>query len=324
MLQQECPGFDQLPPLEALSQLENSILLFFNDDRTETPTTDTKSNTKKDRDPQSVRNLRKRLRALRKEWRRRASETPSETAELRAEFHAVHKIIKRVSRQQNRINQDRRKLKETTKFRADPFKYGKQIFRPKSTVQPEFDKDTDTKFFAEAYADKQREQEFEHFEGLPPPPTLSFTVKTSPPSFESFEAVLRSRRNSSAPGPNGISNVIWKRCPTLQRRLFSVITRVWTTCCIPPSWQRAPFDIFTSLVKLHSHPIALTKCDGKIFFCPCWQSHKRTHDPQIVFRSPPPKRIPAWSCGLLGTFVSVTGSTSRCSQSQAVNLYILA
>ena len=83
--QQECPGFDQLPPLEALSQLENSILLFFNDDRTETPTTDTKSNTKKDRNPQSVRNLPKRLRALQKEWRRRASEPPSETAELRAE-----------------------------------------------------------------------------------------------------------------------------------------------------------------------------------------------------------------------------------------------
>ena len=79
-----------------------------------------------------------------------------------------------------------------------------QIFRPKSTVQPEFDKDTATKFFAEAYADKQREHEFEHFEDLPPPPTLSFTVKTSPPSFESLEAVLRSRRNSSAPGPNGI------------------------------------------------------------------------------------------------------------------------
>ena len=270
MLQQECPGFDQLPPLEALSQLENSILLFFNNDRTETPTTDTKSNTKKDRDPQSVRNLRKRLRALRKEWRRRASEPPSETAELRAEFHAVHKIIKRVSRQQNRINQDRRKLKETTKFRADPFKYGKQIFRPKSTVQPEFDKDTATKFFAEAYADKQREHEFEHFEDLPPPPTLSFTVKTSPPSFESFEAVLRSRRNSSAPGPNGISNVIWKRCPTLQRRLFSVITRVWTTCCIPPSWQRATIRLLhksgPATEPSNFRPIALTNCDGKIFF----------------------------------------------------------
>ena len=57
------------------------------------------------------------------------------------------------------------------------YMYGKQIFRPKSTVQPEFDKDTATKFFAEAYADKQREHEYEYFEDLPPPPTLSFTVK---------------------------------------------------------------------------------------------------------------------------------------------------
>ena len=42
-----------------------------------------------------------------------------------------------------------------------------------------------------------------------------------------FSAVLRSRRNSSAPGPNGIPNVIWKRCPSLQKRLYSVILMVW-------------------------------------------------------------------------------------------------
>ena len=85
-----------------------------------------------------------------------------------------------------------------------------------------------------------------------------------------FEAVLQSRRNSSAPGPNGISNVIWKRCPTLQRRLFSVITRVWTTCCIPPSWQRATIRLIhkygPATEPSNFRPIALTNCDGKIFF----------------------------------------------------------
>ena len=81
---------------------------------------------------------------------------------------------------------------------------------------------------------------------------------------------FRSRRNSSAPGPNGISNVIWKCCPTLQRRLFSVITRVWTTCCIPPSCQRATIRLIhksgSATEPSNFRPIALTNCDGKIFF----------------------------------------------------------
>ena len=74
----------------------------------------------------------------------------------RALIKSLLTIDTKSNTKKDRDPQSVRKLKETTKFRADPFKCGKQIFRPKSTVQPEFDKDTATKFFAEDYADKQR------------------------------------------------------------------------------------------------------------------------------------------------------------------------
>ena len=92
--------------------------------------------------------------------------------------------------------------------------------------------------------------------------------------------MLRSRRNSSAPGPNGIPNTIWKRCAVLKEHLYRVIKRVWTIKEIPSSWQCATVRLFHKEGPADNpgnfRPIALSNCEGKIFFgliSQCAQQH---------------------------------------------------
>ena len=91
--------------------------------------------------------LRQKLRSLGSEWRGRSSEPAAATADLRSEFHAVHKRIKQISRQQGRLTKARLQHKESTSFRSDPFKYGRRIFRPQTTTKPDFDANEAMKYF---------------------------------------------------------------------------------------------------------------------------------------------------------------------------------
>ena len=126
------------------------------------------------------------------------------------------------------------------------------------------------KYFRSVYTDPRREFQYEPYEHLGEPPSRHFVASTCPPSFAFFSAVIRSRRNSSAPGPNGIPYTVWKRCPNLQMRLFSIISRAWKSTEIPPSRQRAVIRLVHKSGSPNEpsdfRPIALTNCDGKIFF----------------------------------------------------------
>ena len=108
------------------------------------------------------------------------------------------------------------------------------------------------------------------FEKDPSKPEPSVTFPTSLPPRSLFQANLKRTRNSSAPGPNRIPYLVWKRCPSLQQRLYTVCCKVWQQAQIPTSWRQA------IIVLVHKRgdqnnpanfrPIALSNCDSKILF----------------------------------------------------------
>ena len=79
------------------------------------------------------------------------------------------------------------------------------------------------------YTDPRREFQYGPYEHLGKLPSTHFVASTCSPSFAEFSAVIRSRWNSSAPGPNSIPYTICKRCPNLQMRLYSelALPRTW-------------------------------------------------------------------------------------------------
>ena len=100
------------------------------------------------------------------------------------------------------------------------------------------------------------------------PPSVPFPKQT--PSFEEFGNCVRRARNGSAPGPNGIPYVVWKYCPSLKRRLYTICQKVWSTGKTPTSWSQAVIVQFhksgTNSDPTNFRPIALSNCDGKLFF----------------------------------------------------------
>ena len=220
--------------------------------------------------PTSMRNLRKKLRELRREWRQRCNEPSENTAELRHEFHQTHKRIKRLASQQKSSEKNERLMREAFTFRSNPYKYGRKVFNSKSTENPSFSAEEAEAFFPERFADTDRSYYYSPFSELPPPPSPEFNISSAPPSFDDFKKVLLSRRNSSAPGPNGIPNTVWKRCQCLHRPLYSIIRRVWSSANIPASWQCATIRLFhksgSTKDPSNFRPIALSNCEGKVFF----------------------------------------------------------
>ena len=58
-----------------------------------------------------------------------------------------------------------------------------------------------------------------------PLPTSIFSLAS--PSLEEMRRVIRKARNRSAPGPNGVPYLLFKRCPKVLYLLHSLIEKAW-------------------------------------------------------------------------------------------------
>ena len=244
MISENCPHLHSQEPNSTLHQLGQVVHLFF-----AKPFSDVqdKKSKRTEKVPSCLKTLRRKLRALRREWRQRRAEPLDETASLRKKFHQTHRAIKRIKRQQA-LRESSKLADELSKFRADPYQYGRHVFEAKNAVQPSFTAEEAQDYYSHTFADSNREFIYSNCPGLSPAPEDKANIPFHPPTFETFTAMLRSRRNSSAPGPNGIPNTIWKRCAVLKEHLYRVIKRAWTIKEIPSSWQCVTVRLFTKKV----------------------------------------------------------------------------
>ena len=163
-----------------ISTLVNAVHAYF--PSSDTPSPKHKTENKKDR----LKHLGNRKRQLRKEWRARRHEDAAETQNLRAEFHAVHKRIKRLSSFFSKVDTQAQKRKNMRAFRANPFAFGKKFFSPRNSAQPEFTLEEAHRHFSNTYADPDRTNDYNDFADAPDvmPPSVHFPKQT--PSFEEF------------------------------------------------------------------------------------------------------------------------------------------
>ena len=110
-----------------------------------------------------------------------------DTTELRHELHQTHKRIKRLARQQKTFEKNQRLMKETFKFRSNPFKYGRKVFSSKSTATPTFSAEEAEAFFPERFADTDRGYCYSPFSELPPSPSPEFNISSAPPTFDEYK-----------------------------------------------------------------------------------------------------------------------------------------
>jgi hypothetical protein len=163
-------------------------------------------------------------------------------------------------------------IKQKRDFDANPHRFAKNLFAPPNDGKPTFGAAEASTFFESTYHDSDRGHKYvmppELQERRPPAPEFVFDVEV--PSFDEMMTQLNRKKNSSTPGRSGLAYLVWKRLPFLQVLLYELFSRAWKECAVPSSWQVALVILLgktddTSKPEL-MRPIALTNCDGKLFF----------------------------------------------------------
>ena len=70
-----------------------------------------------------------------------------------------------------------------------------------------------------------------------PLPASMFSLAS--PSLEEVRRVIRKARNRSAPGPNGVPYLLYKRCPKVLYLLHSLIEKAWQSGKVEDEWKVA-------------------------------------------------------------------------------------
>ncbi|XP_078603950.1 uncharacterized protein LOC144877779 [Branchiostoma floridae x Branchiostoma japonicum] len=88
--------------------------------------------------------------------------------------------------------------------------------------------------------------------------------------WSELETAIKKARAGSAPGPNGVSYQIYKKCPKVGRLLWKLFRVAWKKQCIPSAWRRAggvliPKEKVSTDIKQFRN-ISLLNVEGKLFF----------------------------------------------------------
>ena len=120
-------------------------------------------------------------------------------------------------------------IRNNTNFSKDPFKFVKEHVTKSSSkhISPSCSLLEAEKFFKKRYDDPSREEyiAFPEFLPLPGPPAKKLNCES--PSVEEIELYLKSRRNKSSAGPDGIPYVIFKKCKGIRGYLIAIVKRIW-------------------------------------------------------------------------------------------------
>ena len=81
---------------------------------------------------------------------------------------------------------------------------------------------------------------------------------------------VQKARAKSAPGPNGVPYLLYKRCPNVLKRLHKILRGTWSNLKISEQWMSAdgvyiPKERNSTEIN-QFRPISLLNVEGKIFF----------------------------------------------------------
>jgi hypothetical protein len=159
--------------------------------------------------------------------------------------------------------------KAIKKFRADPHKYARELFKGKQEKKNDLEKESCESYFPKLYTDPGRQHTYKIAPGMvrPPPPTIPFNLEE--PTWKEFMYSIKRKRNKSSPGRNGIGYVWYKKLDIAATYLFNIIKMGWNKT-VSKEWAEAVVVLIHKSGDLKDpsnyRPIALTNCSGKIFF----------------------------------------------------------
>lgn len=211
--------------------------------------------------------LKSELRLLRRQFKKAREEEKAGLAELR---HTLRKRLTTLRRAEWHRRRRKERARKRVAFISNPFGFTKKILGQKRSGHLACTEEEVNKYLSTTYSDSARDKELGPCKTLitPPEPTLAFNTRE--PTLKEVEEVVKAARTSSAPGPSGVSYVVYKRCPRLLKRLWKLIKVIWRRGKVAQQWRHAegvwiPKEESSSTTE-QFRVISLLSVEGKIFF----------------------------------------------------------
>ncbi|GFS01856.1 polyprotein [Elysia marginata] len=89
------------------------------------------------------------------------------------------------------------------------------------------------------YSDTNRELPLEETAGLLWPAAPGIKLNNKPPNLQEVVAVVKKARAKSAPGPNEVPYLLYKRCPNVLKWLHKILQNAWNNINFSEEWMAA-------------------------------------------------------------------------------------
>ena len=211
-------------------------------------------------------NLRKEIKKLTRAYKNAPDEEKEAIAQLSKEKLKKLRLMKRTES----IKKKRKKTsKNCSEFLSQPFDFARKIIAPKPRGEMKSSKEEVECHLHKAHSEEKREER-ECADDLHEYSDPQVKFKDNLPVYGDFNKRLRRTRSGSAPGPNGLPYLVYKRCPGIARQLFSYMKGMWKEKAISKAWRKAEGifipkeDGATSVEKFRT--ISLLNVEGKLYF----------------------------------------------------------
>ena len=168
------------------------------------------------------------------------NEAPEEEKKAIQELQQEQLKQLRLSKRAETLRKNRKKVtRNSNNFLRQPFQFTREVINPKPKGELENCQEEVESYLHKAHSDKEKN------DPLPPLDCLwDFTdpetpLKDNPPSFREFTEKLKKTRSKSAPGPNGVPYLVYKRCPDIAKIMYRYLRGLWIKNQISETWKEA-------------------------------------------------------------------------------------
>ena len=177
----------------------------------------------------------------------------------------------RLAKRAETLKQNRKKFSSNCReFLGQPFQFARKILSPKPKGDLQSTKEEVEQHLMEAHSNPDKGKEREDLEDLLQYEERDVEFDDNPPAYKEFAKKLRKTRSKSAPGPNGVPYVVYKRCPGVAKLLWNYLRLLWKRNILSDAWREAegvfiPKEEGANTVKKF-RTISLLNVEGKLFF----------------------------------------------------------
>ncbi|XP_075313231.1 uncharacterized protein LOC142373743 [Odontesthes bonariensis] len=221
----------------------------------------------KNRRAEKISQLRRELRDLKSQFKRASEDLKPGLAEIRCVLRKKLLTLRRAEWHRKRAKE---RAKRRAAFLANPFGFTKQLLGQKRSGHLTCAKEEVDSYLHETHSDAVREEDLGECRDLIKPPEPACELNTKAPTWKEIQSVVKAARNNSAPGPNGVPYLVYKRCPKLLSRLWKILKAIWRRGTVAHQWRSAegvwvPKEESSTTIE-QFRTISLLNVEGKIFF----------------------------------------------------------